>query len=135
MTEDEKKLDLSAFEPPKFEKPKDPNMKPIFLGEGDEQIQIGEARIQPFRNPADEYLQMLAEIPVFGGPEPLRFRKDFTMEDLVRISGYIWPDQKKTPAIPDEKGFIYQNSDTDLHVNEIIVPPGVWIKMPESWMD
>ena len=34
MTEDEKKLDLSAFEPPKFEKTKDPNMKPIFLGEG-----------------------------------------------------------------------------------------------------
>lgn len=135
MTEDEKKLDLSAFEPPKFEKTKDPNMKPIFLGEGDEQIQIGEARITPFRNPPDKYLILDAEFPLFGGDETLTFSRVFTMEDLVRISGYIYPEQKKTPPIPDEKGFVYQNSDTNLNMNGMIVPPGVWIKMPASWMD
>jgi hypothetical protein len=69
---------------------------PIFLGEGEEQIQIGEVLLDSWRN---NYTQVIASIDVFPG-ELLGFSRIVRWEDVLGLVEFKYPKGEK---MADEK--------------------------------
>lgn len=61
------------------------NTIPIFLGEGDEQIQIGKATLEAWRDPKAGYKKIVASIDVFPG-ERLTFSRIAKWDEVVEYS-------------------------------------------------
>lgn len=66
--------------------------EPVFLGEGDQQIQIGKAVMLPWRQ--DGYVQVMIDIDVFVG-ERATLSRIAKWDDLVEYSKAHYPKKRK----------------------------------------
>lgn len=76
---------------------------PIFLGEGDEQIQIGNATIEHWHN-SENYYKIMGEIDAFPGAR-LTFSRIVNWEEVIVYTKSLYPKKENVgePNPPTEE--------------------------------